>query len=106
MPPSNWLSIFRGSAWTWVESRKAFYLHQFLAEQPDLNYRNNALVEEMKDILRFWLRKGVSGYRCDAVPFLFEIEENADGSFDNEPLSGECSDDPEVGISSDFIYFD
>lgn len=50
VPPSNWLSIFRGSAWEWVESRKAYYLHQYLAEQPDLNYRHQGLVDEMKEV--------------------------------------------------------
>lgn len=96
VPPSNWLSIFRRSAWTWVGSRKAYYYHQFLEEQPDLNYRSAALVNEMKEIMRFWLRKGVSGFRCDAVPFLFETEQNADGFYDDEPLSGECQDDPDA----------
>lgn len=96
VPPSNWLSLFRRSAWTWVESRKAFYLHQFLEEQPDLNYRNDALVNEMKETMRFWLRKGVNGFRLDAVPFLFEAQKNADGVYDDEPLSGECGDDLEA----------
>lgn len=96
LPPSNWNGVFRGSAWTWVESRQAYYLHQFLEEQPDLNYRYEAVVEEMKEVLRFWLRKGVSGFRCDAVPFLFEVKENADGVYDDEELSGECKDDPEA----------
>lgn len=95
-PPSNWISIMRGSAWTWVGSRKAFYYHQFLQKQPDLNYRNEAVSNEMKEVLRFWLRKGVSGFRVDAVPHLFETQPNADGLIDDEPLSGNCQDDPDA----------
>lgn len=91
-PPSNWLSVFRGSAWTWNEKRKAYYLHQFLDSQPDLNYRSPQVHRELKNILRFWLNKGVSGFRVDAVPYLFEAAENSDGLYDDEPLSGECND--------------
>lgn len=87
VPPNNWLSIFRGSAWKWSDKRKAFYYHQFLAEQPDLNYRNPALVEQMKSILRLWLDRGVDGFRIDAVPYLFETESLLD-----EPLSNNCND--------------
>lgn len=87
VPPNNWLSIFRGSAWKWSETRKAYYYHQFLAEQPDLNYRNAALVENMKSILRLWLDRGVAGFRIDAVPYLFETEALLD-----EPLSNNCND--------------
>lgn len=96
LPPSNWLSIFRGSAWEWVDDLEAFYLHQFLESQPDLNFRNAALVDEMKEILRFWLRKGVDGFRIDAVPFIFEGAETTDGYYEDEPRSGECNDDPDV----------
>lgn len=103
-PPSNWLSIFRGSAWEWNDDVGAYYLHQFLEEQPDLNYRNKAVSNEMKDVLRFWLRKGVDGFRIDAVPFIFESKENADGYYDDEPLSGECTDDPDVRIISRLIF--
>lgn len=95
VPPNNWISIFRGSAWKYVESRKAYYYHIFLAEQPDLNYRNPLIVEEIKEVMRFWLRKGVSGFRCDAVPYLFEAV-NADKSYEDEPLSGDCTDDPDA----------
>lgn len=95
VPPSNWLQAFRGSAWEWVEARQAYYLHQYLAEQPDLNYRNPDVVHEMKEVLRFWLRKGVSGFRCDTVHTLFETTENAEGFYDDEPLSGNCVDDPQ-----------
>lgn len=54
------------------------------------------MVNEVKEILRFWLRKGVSGFRCDAVPFLFEVEKNAEGNYDDEPLSGNCQDDADA----------
>lgn len=67
LPPNNWVSVFYGSAWTWSEKRQQFYFHQFTKQQPDLNYRHPAVVERMKDVLRFWLAKGVSGFRIDAV---------------------------------------
>ncbi|XP_031624579.1 probable maltase [Contarinia nasturtii] len=105
VPPSNWVSVFRGSAWTWVETRKAYYYHQFYAEQPDLNFRNDAVVEEMKEILRFWMRKGVGGYRVDAVPHFFESKENADGVYDDEPLSGgSCEPDEYCSLNHTNTY--
>ncbi|XP_055599788.1 maltase 2-like [Uranotaenia lowii] len=87
-PPNNWVEAFRGSAWKYSEKRKQYYLHQFHYKQPDLNYRNPLVVEEMKNVLRFWLGKGVDGFRVDAVPWLFE-----DVSLRDEPISGN-SDDP------------
>lgn len=95
-PPSNWISIFRGSAWKWVESRGEYYYHNFLAEQPDLNYRNQYVVDEIKEVMRFWMRKGVSGFRCDAVPYLFEAAQTEDGMYEDEPLSGDCTNDKEA----------
>lgn len=92
VPPSNWLSYFRGSVWEWVDSVQAYYLHQFLESQPDLNFRNPNVVNEMKEVLRFWLRKGVSGFRCDAVPHIFEADRDADGKYVDEPPSGKCND--------------
>lgn len=89
LPPNNWNEAFRGSAWQWSEKRQQFYLHQFHRKQPDLNYRNPAVVEEMKNVLRFWLGKGVDGFRIDAVPWLFEDEQLRD-----EPPSGWSQDDP------------
>ncbi|XP_069956904.1 maltase A3 isoform X3 [Cherax quadricarinatus] len=74
-PPNNWLSVFRGSAWEWSEERQQFYYHQFLAEQPDLNYRNSIVREEMKNVLLFWINKGVDGFRVDAIKHLFEAED-------------------------------
>jgi len=74
IPPNNWLSVFRGSAWKWCEERQQFYYHAFLDQQPDLNYRERAVREEMKKVLKFWLEKGVDGFRVDAVMHLFEDE--------------------------------
>lgn len=67
LPPNNWVSVFYGSAWEWSDKRQQFYLHQFTIQQPDLNFRNPAVVKNMEDVLKFWLGKGVSGFRCDAV---------------------------------------
>ncbi|XP_031637625.1 probable maltase isoform X2 [Contarinia nasturtii] len=83
--PSNWRSVFGGSAWTWVESRQQYYLHQFLPEQPDLNFRNEAVVKEMEEVMRFWLRKGAAGFRVDAVGYLMESKPNKKGYYDDEP---------------------
>ena len=66
-PPNNWLSVFGGSAWEWDEKTKQFYYHAFLVKQPDLNWRNPQVVEAMQQIMRFWLDKGVDGFRVDAM---------------------------------------
>jgi alpha-glucosidase len=66
-PPNNWLSAFGGSAWEWDAPTGQYYLHTFLREQPDLNWRNPAVEVEMMDVLRFWLERGADGVRVDAV---------------------------------------
>lgn len=71
--------------------------YQFLAGQPDLNYRNPKVVDEMKNVLRFWLDRGVSGFRIDAVPHLFEVEPNERGLLPDEPLSGNTKDTDDWG---------
>ncbi|MDR5865493.1 alpha-amylase family glycosyl hydrolase [Halomonas koreensis] len=68
-PPTNWQSIFGGSAWQWDTRRCQYYLHNFLVEQPDLNFRNPAVVEAILGEVRFWLDRGVDGFRLDAVNF-------------------------------------
>lgn len=91
MPPSNWNSLFRFSAWQWSDKRKEYYLHQCIVEQPDLNYRNEKVVDEMKKVLLFWLDRGIDGFRIDAIPYIFETV-NSDGSYPDEPKSGLCDD--------------
>ncbi|XP_053963318.1 maltase A1-like [Anastrepha ludens] len=95
-PPSNWVSQFRYSAWEWNDQRQQYYLHQFGVKQPDLNYRNPNVVEEMKNILRFWLEHGVDGFRIDAVPFLFEADiDLATGTYPDEPVITDTSSCPD-----------
>lgn len=62
------------SNWTWDPIAKQYYWHRFFSHQPDLNYENPELREEMKNVVRFWLNLGLDGFRCDAVPYLFEEE--------------------------------
>ncbi|HEX7339781.1 MAG TPA: alpha-glucosidase [Rhodanobacteraceae bacterium] len=69
--PNNWLSLFGGPAWQWEPRRGQYYLHNFLASQPDLNFHNPAVREAMLDTLRFWLERGVDGFRLDSINFCF-----------------------------------
>ena len=78
IPPNNWQSDFGGSAWTYDPTTKQWYYHKFLAAQPDLNWRNPAVEKAMFDACRFWLNKGVAGFRLDAIPELFEDPELRD----------------------------
>src|SRR5579884_10520 len=71
-PPNNWQSIFGHSAWTYVASRQQYYYHAFYPQQPDLNWRNPEVRRAMYDVARFWMEKGVSGFRLDAITSLFE----------------------------------
>lgn len=70
-PPSNWLSVFGGPAWTWDARRKQYYLHNFLTSQPDLNYHTPAVQDWALETLRFWLDRGVDGFRFDTVNYFF-----------------------------------
>ncbi|XP_073338462.1 amino acid transporter heavy chain SLC3A1 [Pagrus major] len=72
--PNNWVSIFGNSSWTYDEVRGQCYLHQFLKEQPDLNFRNPHVRQEIVDLIHFWLEKGVDGFRMDAVKHILEAE--------------------------------
>ena len=65
--PNNWGNMFGGQAWTWDETRQQYYFHQFHSRQPDLNWRNPQVREAMYDVLRFWMDRGVDGFRMDVV---------------------------------------
>lgn len=82
-PPNNWKSVTGGSAWEWNEERNEFYLHQFEAGQPDLNFRNPAVKEEFNSIFKFWLDLGVSGFQLRKTALLVEdlnLRDEAHGS--------------------------
>uniref|UniRef100_A0A8P0T160 Solute carrier family 3 member 1 n=2 Tax=Canis lupus TaxID=9612 RepID=A0A8P0T160_CANLF len=74
IPPNNWLSVYGNSSWHFDEVRNQCYFHQFLREQPDLNFYNLDVQKEIKEIIQFWLTKGVDGFSFDAVKFLLEAE--------------------------------
>jgi alpha-glucosidase len=82
--PNNWMSHFGGSAWEWDETTKQFYLHSFLKEQPDLNWRNPEVRAAMYGAMRFWLEKGVDGFRMDVLWLLIKDKE-----FRNNPPNPE-----------------
>jgi alpha-glucosidase len=99
-PPNNWLSIFGGPAWTMDETTGQYYLHSFLPEQPDLNWRNESVVEAMLDTLRFWLDRGVDGFRIDVAQRCLKDPELRD----NPPAR-----DQEVGVykpNAEYLAFD
>jgi alpha-glucosidase len=84
VPPNNWVSTFGGSAWEWVPAVHQFYYHEFYKQQPDLNWRNPKVEEAMFGAMRFWLDRGVAGFRLDAIPTLFEDPQ----LHDNRELGG------------------
>jgi glycosidase len=83
--PNNWIATFGGSAWTFHEGRGRYYLHSFYPEQPDLDWRNPEVVEAMHGVLRFWLERGVDGYRLDAIDRLLKDPELRDDPPASEP---------------------
>src|ERR1043166_7494237 len=76
--PNNWLSEFGGSAWQFDETTGQYYYHAFLKQQPDLNWRNPQLVAAMHDVMRFWLKRGVDGFRVDVIWHLIKDDQFRD----------------------------
>jgi alpha-glucosidase len=77
-PPNNWQSYFGHSAWQWDAKTRQYYYHKFYIQQPDLNWRNPKVHEAFKDIIAFWLQRGVGGFRFDAITSLYEDPEMRD----------------------------
>nr|XP_055026995.1 neutral and basic amino acid transport protein rBAT [Misgurnus anguillicaudatus] len=102
-PPNNWVSVFGNSSWEYDEMRNQCYFHQFLKEQPDLNFRNPKVIQEMTDIIHFWLEKGVDGFRMDAVKHMLEAKH-----LRNEPQVDPDQDpatvDTEFELFHDYTY--
>jgi alpha-glucosidase len=87
-PPNNWVSEFGGPAWTFDEASGQYYYHAYLPQQPDLNWRNPAVRDVMLDVLRFWLQRGVDGFRVDAIHHLFEDSQLRDNPVNPEWCAG------------------
>lgn len=86
-PPNNWLSLFGGGAWEWDGGRRQYYFHNFLREQPDLNFHSPAVRAALLDAARFWLQRGVSGFRLDTVNFYYH-----DAGLRDNPVAGDDGD--------------
>lgn len=95
-PPTNWISEFGGSAWEWDERTEQYYYHAFFKEQPDLNWRNPEVREAMYDIMRFWLDKGVDGFRIDVLWHLIK-----DDKLRDNPTNPDY--DPETDVPFDSL---
>ena len=81
--PNNWRSIFGGSAWTWNEQRKQYYLHTFASAQPDLNWENPEVRKALFKVANYWVDKGVGGFRMDAIPYIKKPAGLPDGTPDD-----------------------
>ncbi|MCC9165489.1 alpha-amylase family glycosyl hydrolase [Pontibacter harenae] len=104
--PNNWLSVFGGSGWEWDEHTQQYYYHAFLKEQPDLNWRNPEVQEAMMGVMRFWLEKGVDGFRVDVIYHIIKDDKFRDNppnpdykpsmSTYEQQLASYSTDQPEV----------
>jgi alpha-glucosidase len=101
--PNNWLSVFGGPAWEWDGIRKQYYMHNFLASQPDLNFHNRAVQDAVLDAVKFWLDRGVDGFRLDTVNYYFhdkELRDNPPHVPDSEDAGLDAPDVNPYGMQS------
>ncbi|MDX1992284.1 MAG: alpha-amylase family glycosyl hydrolase [bacterium] len=90
-PPNNWLSYFGGPSWTMDEGTHQYYMHNFLPEQPDLNYRNPEVLAAMQESIRFWLARGVDGFRIDVIHCTIKDDQFRDNPVNENYEEGELS---------------
>jgi alpha-glucosidase len=96
-PPNNWLSLFGGVAWQWEPRRSQYYLHNFLTEQPDLNFHNPEVRRQTLANIQFWLDRGVDGVRLDAINFCFHdalLRDNPPKPSGQRQIGGVSVDNP------------
>jgi alpha-glucosidase len=97
-PPNNWVSVFGGSVWQWDSATSQYYLHTFLDSQPDLNWREPQVRAAMLDALKFWLDRGVDGFRLDAAPLFFKDPQWRDNPPNPEYRAGELPDGTQLPV--------
>jgi alpha-glucosidase len=106
-PPNNWQSEFGHSAWQWDEKTRQYYYHKFYPQQPDLNWNNPKVREAFKQIIAFWLERGVAGFRFDAITTLFEDPTLADENYvigkDGKPVINAFGEPQTDGLKTEFL---
>lgn len=105
-PPNNWLSIFGGSAWQWDSTRGQYYLHNFLSSQPDLNFHCDELRAQILQEVEFWLKRGVDGFRLDAINFCYHdkaLRDNPEKPISHRTGRGFSPDNP---YAAQYHYYD
>lgn len=90
--PNNWRSVFGGSVWEKVEGRDEYYMHSFSKKQPDLNWENPELRQELYKMINWWLEKGIAGFRVDAINFIKKDQSYCDGKVDGKDNLASCFD--------------
>ena len=101
--PTNWLSVFGGPAWEWDGVRKQYYMHNFLASQPDLNFHNTEVQDALLETVRFWLERGVDGFRLDTVNYYFHdklLRDNPPHAPDSDDAGLDAPDVNPYGMQS------
>jgi len=103
--PNNWLSIFGGMGWTWEPRRQQYYLHNFLTSQPDLNFHNADVRQAVLDNVEFWLKRGVDGFRLDAINFCFHDAQLRDNPAKPKALRQSIGFDEKNPYAYQYHYF-